>query len=213
MADPKSRRFEDLDSLPPSSVPASRVRRVPLGYRGLGHETIGSDIQSLVDAVLMPEQIFGKELCDRPRSLKSTDWYPIGDLLDALEHVDRRLGADSMRKIGWSLFKLSHEAEVRAKCTSARDIVYGIDAMYHRANRGEAIGGWTVLDFSPGRALLEKTTPHHCVVEEGILEAGLRTVGVFATLHQETCFRRNDPTCRIVITSHVSDARWSGPQP
>jgi len=114
-----------------------------------------------------------------------------------------------MRKIGWSLFRLSHEAAVRANCSSARDIVYGVDAMYHRANRGEQIGGWEVLEFEPGRALLEKTTPHHCVVEEGIIEAGLRAMGVQATIRQLTCFRRGGEACRILISSHVTDARWS----
>ena len=179
-------------------------------YRGANHETIGSDILSLVDAVLMPEQIFGKEIYAQLLSVKREGWYPIGDLLKAFEHLDSRLGSDSMRKVGWSLFKLSHEAAVRATCKSARDIVYGIDDMYHRANRGRDIGGWKVIEFVPGRALLEKTTPHHCVVEEGILEAGLRAIGVRGRIEQPECSRRGAPACRMLVTSHVRDARWMG---
>ena len=30
-----------------------------------------------------------------------------------------------------------------------------------------------MLGFEPGKAELEKTTPHHCVMEEGIFSAAL----------------------------------------
>jgi hypothetical protein len=207
MTDDKLRKIADVPASEPS--PPSRVRRsTPRGYRGIGHETIGSDVLSLVDAILMPEQTFGKERCAHLRSLDPNGWYPIAELLDALDHLEARLGPGSMRKIGFSIFKLSHEATVKAKCTSARDIIYGIDGMYHRANRGEAIGGWKVLEFSPGHARLEKTTPHHCVVEEGILEAGLVAMGVRATIQQPECLRRGALACQFVIESHTTGERW-----
>lgn len=208
MTEDKLKKRNDGPASDPA--PASRVRRLPQGYRGTHHETIGSDIISLVDAILMPEPILGKERCAHLRSLRPREWYPIAELLDALDHIDARLGGDSLRKIGWSIFKLSHEAEVKANCTSARDIVYGIDGMYHRANRGEGIGGWKVLEFVSGRAVLEKNTPHHCVVEEGILEAGLLAVGVRATIVQPACFRKGALACRFVIESHTHGERWSG---
>jgi len=88
--------------------------------------------------------------------------------------------------------------------------VHGIDGMYRAANRGTDIGGWAVLDFSPGKAVLEKTTPHHCVLEEGILEAALRAVNVTATIYQRTCFRKGADSCEIVISSHIVDGRWTG---
>jgi hypothetical protein len=43
--------------------------------------------------------------------------------------------------------------------------------MYHHANRGTGIGGWKVLRFDAGYAELEKMTPHHCVMEQGILSS------------------------------------------
>ncbi len=200
------------DAVPDSSLtgPASAIRRLPRGYRGIDHETIGSDILSLVDAILMPDAILGPERHAHLRTLKPTTWYPISELLEALEHIDRRLGPDSMRKVGHSIFKLSHEAAVRANCTSARDIVHGIDGMYHHANRGQQIGGWSVLEFGDRHALLEKTTPHHCVVEEGILEAGFRAMGVTAAIEQRRCFRRGADSCVLHILSATGDARWSG---
>jgi hypothetical protein len=188
--------------------PASRVRRVPRGYRGIGHETVGSDILSLVDAILMPDAILGAERHARLRALDPATFYPIEDLLDAFEHIDRRLGPDSMRKIGHSIFKLSHEAGVRANCRFAADIVEGIDGMYHRANRGEDIGGWTVLELDDRHALLEKTTPHHCVVEEGILEAGMRAMGVSPRIEQRRCFRRGADACTLHISVVAGAAHW-----
>lgn len=84
----------------------------------------------------------------------------------------------------------------------------GFDGLYNRANRGEAIGGWKVLAFKPGCARLEKTTPHHCALEEGIVTAALACVGVPATVSQEQCFRRGADSCIFVMTSVVVDQRW-----
>jgi hypothetical protein len=184
--------------------------RLPKGYLGVAHETIGSDILSLVEAVLMPEQVLGKELTARIRSIKANEWYPISMLLEPLEILDKRLGPDSLRRVGISLFKLSHEAAARSSLKSAHDVVYGLDTIYHHANRGTDIGGWKVLSFSPGRATVEKTTPHHCVMEEGILEAALKLVKVPALVTQTACFRKGAEACIYEITSHVIDERWAG---
>ena len=184
--------------------------RQPKGYRGIDHETIGSDVLSLVNAVLMPEQILGPQIMASLRLVRANEWYPIATLLDPLERLDRVLGPSSLRKIGWTLFQLSHEAPFKQSNPSARDIVYEFDTMYHRVNRGKHIGGWKVVTFEPGRAVLEKTTPHHCVMEEGIFERAFRVIDVPAVIYQTDCFRKGQDACRFVITSHVTDARWTG---
>jgi predicted ArsR family transcriptional regulator len=93
---------------------------------------------------------------------------------------------------------------------SARDIIYGIDGMYHHANRGTGIGGWTVLRFEPGLAELEKNTPHLCALEEGILSQALQAVGTPALMEQTSCIRDGAGSCRFIITSTIRDARWTG---
>ncbi len=186
------------------------MNRVPKNYRGIGHVTLGSDVLSLLDSVLMPDQLLGADVVASLRLLKHDDWYPIDTLLGPLERLGRVLGPSSLRRIGWSIFKLSHEAELKRGNPAARDVVYGIDGMYHHANRGKDIGGWQVVHFGPGEARLDKTTPHHCVVEEGILEAALRAIEVPAVVYQTACFRRGDDCCRFVITSHVTGPRWMG---
>ena len=99
---------------------------------------------------------------------------------------------------------------VRTMAKSARDILTAFDDLYKRANRGEQIGGWKVLDFTPGKARLEKTTPHHCALEEGIVSAALGCVDVPATVTQETCVRRGADSCIFVIASVITDQRWGG---
>lgn len=186
------------------------MRRAPRGYRGIGHQTIGSDIRSLVEAVLMPEAVLGRESYAKLAAIDPAGWYPIETLLEPLERLDTVLGPASLRKIGLELFRLSHEAAFRATAKSARDVVYGIDVMYHHANRGSDIGGWSVLTFDPGSATLEKTTPHHCVMEEGILEAAFRALGLPSLIYQSRCFRKGDDVCEYRISSHVTDERWTG---
>jgi len=144
------------------------------------------------------------------RTVSPNDWYPIDWLLELMEKLDAEVGRYGLLRMGRALFKMSHERRVREVAHSAADIVYGIDAMYHHANRGERIGGWKVLSFEPGRAELEKTTPHHCVMEQGILAEALATVGCPGSVTQRECFRKGADACVYTITSALTDARWSG---
>jgi len=184
--------------------------RLPRTYVGRNHETLGSDILAVVKALHAPERPLGPLLAARLQQVKPEGWYPIGMLLEALEVLDAKLGTYALRNVGWELFQMTHAAQVRASVASAHALLHGFDGMYHRANRGEGIGGWRVLSFGPGRAELEKTTPHHCVMEEGILQEALRTIGVKAEVAQRECFRRGADACIYVVTSPVTDQRWSG---
>jgi hypothetical protein len=183
---------------------------VPRGYRGINHETIGRDFLALHDAVLMPDQIFGKDVAARLRSKQPDTWYPVAELVNSLDQLGRKLGADSLRKVGQSIFNAGPAEIVKKTVTSAHALLHGFDRLYHRSNRGIDIGGWAVLDFRPGKAILEKTSPHHCTMEEGIVEAALRAVNAPSTIYQSACLRTGADACRFVITSHVVDGRWTG---
>jgi hypothetical protein len=184
----------------------------PRGYVGTGHETIGSDILALYHALLLPDDVLGSETSARIRKLDPNGWYPIEELLEPLEFLGEKLGAAGLRKIGRKLFELSHQERVRGVITSAFAIVHGLNGMYRAANRGQGIGGWRVLAFEPGEARLEKTTPHHCALEEGIVNAAMKMVGVPVAIEQPLCMRRGQEACEFVITSVVTDSRWTGSQ-
>ncbi|MBL8957264.1 MAG: hypothetical protein JNK82_41205 [Myxococcaceae bacterium] len=171
---------------------------------------MGSDILAVLKALHVPENSLGKVLAEKLKQVQPTKWYPIGMLLESFEALDAKLGTYALRSVGWQIFKLSHAENIGKVASSARDFVYGIDSMYHHANRGQNIGGWVVTRFDPGLAELEKTTPHHCVVEEGILQEALRTIGVKAEIEQTQCLRRGDLVCHFRITSQVVGERWSG---
>lgn len=186
------------------------TRPRPRGYLGIGHETIGSDILALHHALLFPDEVLGSETSARIRGLEPDAWYPIADMLDPLEQLGEKLGAAGLRKVGRKLFELSHQERVRGIITSAAAIVHGLDGLYHSANRGQGIGGWKVSSFEPGEARVEKTTPHHCALEEGIVGAAMKMVGVLVNIEQPECMRNGGDHCQFVITSLVSDGRWTG---
>lgn len=186
----------------------SPAKRRPLGYLGRNHETIGSDVLAVLGVVSMPGQTLGGPLHERLKAVSPSGWYPIDLMLELLETLDARVGTNGLRQMGRKLFAASHEEHVRATAKSAADILYAFDDIYRRANRGEHIGGWKVLQFKPGRAVLEKTTPHHCALEEGIITAALACVGVPATVAQDQCFRKGADACQLVVTSVISDERW-----
>jgi hypothetical protein len=165
-------------------------------------ETLAAGGERLLSATL------GSGEVERLRGVDPMGWYPIQWLLELFDTLDVKLGRATLVRVGRTLYDLSHAERVAPH--SALDIIEGIDAMYHHANRGEEIGGWRVLSFEPGQAELEKTTPHHCAVEEGILGRALGLLGIPTVIQQPVCLRRGGDACRFVITSLVTDARWSG---
>jgi hypothetical protein len=201
---------------------AAEERRWPKGYVGKNHETIGSDVLAVLRSVQqlvseneddksgqrMAQQIFGKSEVARLQKLDPNGWYPISWLLDLMELLGTKMGRFGLIKMGRTLFRMSHEERVVKTARSAFDIIHGLDAMYHHANRGEQIGGWKVLSFDNDRAELEKTTPHHCVMEEGILSQALSAVGAPAVVSQKECFRQGADSCHYVILSSSKDSRW-----
>jgi hypothetical protein len=185
-------------------------RSRPRGYVGTGHETIGSDILALYHALLLPDEVLGSETAARIRRVHANAWYPIDELLGPLEYLDGKLGAAGLRKVGRKLFELSHRDRVRSVIKSGLAIAHGMEGMYRAANRGQGIGGWKVLAFEPGEARLEKTTPHHCALEEGIVGAAMMMVGVPVAIEQPHCLRKGQDHCEFVITTVIKDGRWTG---
>lgn len=184
--------------------------RLPRGYRGVRHETIGSDLLAILKVTKTPEYTLGPELAAKLAAVKMDGWYPISLMLETLEALDARLGSFGLRNVGWELFRLSHADAFRKNVHSARQFVHGFDAIYRAANRGTDIGGWQVLSFTGDSAELEKTTPHHCGMEEGIVQEALKTLGVLALVSQSQCFRKGAESCRFTIHSQTRDTRWTG---
>lgn len=186
------------------------MKRLPRTYLGVNHQTLGSDILSVLNALTLPERTLGPELTQRLKQVKADQWYPIDLLLESFEKLQERADPFALKNVGYRIFSMSHAENVRGSVHSARQLLHGFDDIYKHVNRGVSIGGWKVTKFEPGYAQMEKTTPHHCVVEEGILEEALRTIGVPAQVSQSQCFRKGAELCVYEIKSAVADQRWNG---
>jgi hypothetical protein len=184
--------------------------RLPKGYVGQRHETLGSDILAVVKILKLPDQVLGAEEANKLSRVDPNGWYPIAWLLDLMDKLEAHVGRYALLRMGRTLFDLSHRERVVEVARSARDIVYGIDEMYHYANRGVGIGGWKVVRFDAGHAELEKNTPHHCVMEQGILTEALFAVGCPSNVEQKGCFRDGAGQCTFIVTSSFTDERWWG---
>ncbi len=207
-----------LAMLPNASTPGdpaspSLENRHPRGYVGGNHETVGSDLLAVLAVVSDPGVVLGKTFSARLARVTPDGWYPISWMLDLLDLLDERVGQMGLRQMGRKVFRTTHGEHVRQTCYSARDILHGLDELYRRANRGELIGGWTMMDFAPGRAVLECTAPHHCSMVEGLLCEALMTVGVPAVVTQTECFRRGAESCVYQISSAFVGHEWSGERP
>lgn len=207
----------------PSSGSARPARRKPRGYDGHRHETLGSDILAVRDALAnlsravsddevraTCRKVLGVEAASRIEAVSAERWYPIELMLDLMETIEAKVGHNGLRRMGRLLFQRTHAARFSEVAKHARDVVYGIDAMYNHANRGTRIGGWKVRSFSSSLAELEKTTPHHCAMEEGILSEACATLGVPTMVSQRECFRSGAEACLYVIMpTSLDDPRWA----
>lgn len=182
--------------------------RKPKGYVGINHTTRGGDILAVMQTIHLPEQTLGADLAARMRKVKGEEWYPIAELLEVLEKLDEKLGTYHLRQVGWTIFNKFHRPHVEGRFKSAKELLEAFNGMYREGNRGTQIGGWKILSFEPGRAMLEKATPHHCHMEEGIVAEALRTINVPATVTQAECFRKGAPVCIYKIETTVDDERW-----
>lgn len=185
-----------------------RVR--PRGYFGTNHETIGSDILAVLQSVKMPDVVLGGEWHERLKGVRPNGWYPIELLLDLLDHLEAKVGPNSVREMGRQLFRSSHQPHVQNRLKSAADLLVGFDAMYKGVNRGEKIGGWRLLKLSPGYGLIEKTTPHLCYLEEGIAQEALKMVQAPSVMTQPQCMQKGADCCVFELHSAVVDHRWMG---
>jgi hypothetical protein len=179
-------------------------------YENPSHETIGSDILAVLRTMRYPGEVLGAGWLERLRALDPGGWYPVSTLLELLEYLAHKGGRASLVQMGRQLFRDSHLERVSTQLQSAGDVLFGMDTMYRHANRGQNLGGWEVLRFGAGHAVLSKTTPHHCALEEGILYEALHSVGAESLIVQEVCMQHGATHCELEIRSPVRDHRWTG---
>lgn len=168
---------------------------LPKSYVGKNHETIGSDILSVLQVITMAESLLGAELAQKLRAVKPDQWYPIGLLLDSMELVAKKVGRTGLVQMGRNLFRLTHQEKFLSVATCVGDFAYGAHGMYLAANRGEGIGGWKLLAFEPGLAILENSTPHRCEMEEGIFAEAMVALKLPVTVKQTACVHDGAPNC------------------
>lgn len=180
----------------------------PAGYVGENHETCGTDLIAVLKVLRLPELVLGAERIAKLQAVVADRWYPIADLLELMDVLEQKLGRSGLFSLGESVFRTTHEEQAKAAFHSVKELLGAFDALYHQANRGTAIGGWKVMSWSPGRAVLEKTTPHHCVMEEGLVHRAVLSMGVTAQVRQTTCIRAGADRCEYLITTPITDARW-----
>lgn len=179
----------------------SPCRPQPRAYRGVGHETIGSDIIAVARTLSLPSLSLGADLFTEILTVEPNLWYPIDLLLRAMDRLAMTMTDHQLRHLGRLIYRQSHAGAPLPKTLG--ELAHGFDAMYHTANRGEGIGGWTVLTLTDREAVLEKSTPGVCVIEEGIAAEVLDAMTFPARISQSQCVRKGHDRCLFHI--HVSD--------
>ncbi len=184
--------------------------RHPRGYDGEDHTTLGSDILAVLKILKLPEQVLGAKEWERLKRVKADGWYPIEQLVALMEILEAHVGSYGLMQLGRRIFEMTHKQRVLLSARTAKDVLYGLDGMYHYSNRGSGIGGLRVLRFEPGVSEVENTTAHHCVVLQGLITEALLSVGCACNVEQTRCFLQGADNCVFRVTSAFVDKRWAG---
>lgn len=176
----------------------------------MSHVTLGAEILAILQTMRSPEALLGDEWVARQRAIHPKDWYPVTVVSDLVQQLSRRVDRAALVEMGRELFRNSHHRRLIPHLRSVGDVVFGLNGIYHRAHRGQDIGGWEVLQFDEGRALLRKKTPVHCALEEGLLCEALHAVGAEASVAQPTCVQHGGRYCDFEIRSPIRGDRWLG---
>lgn len=188
------------------------------------HEVVGADILAVRRAVeflsnsastkttsMYVRTVLGNALTERLEQVEAERWYPVSVMLEMERALDDKLGASGLRRMGRAIFKHDLSEKTRAHMKSVRECMYALDAMYRTHNRGSNLGSWTVRTFTEARAELVKTTPHNCLMEEGILIEACATFDVAVVVTQPECVRNGEPHCLYIVTPTTLDSpKWGG---
>jgi hypothetical protein len=176
----------------------------------MNHVTLGAELLAILQTMRSPEALLGEEWIARQRQIHPKNWYPVTMAAELFQQLSRRLDRGALVEMGRQLFRDSHHRRLIPHLRSVGDVVFGLNGIYHRAHRGKDIGGWEVLRFDEGRALLRKTTPTPCALEEGLLCEALHSVGAEALVVQPTCVQHGGRYCDFEISSSLKGDRWLG---
>ncbi len=180
--------------------------RPPKGYVGVNHVARGIGLLAVLEALRDPEQVLSAEQAQRLRAVRPEEWYPVEWALELMELLDAQVGRHGLQRMGRSLYPRTRLGQTPPQ--SVRQLVFGLNESYHAGNRGSQIGGWEVLRFEPGEALLEKTTVHHCAMEQGVIMGALSALGCDAEVEQTQCLRLGADSCVFSIKSTCSPELW-----
>lgn len=186
------------------------------------HEVIGADMLAVRRAVeflsssastkttsMYVRNVLGNALTERLDAIDPERWYPVSVMLEMERALDDKIGASGLRRMGRALFKHDLSEMTRTHMKSVRESLSALDAMYRTHNRGANLGGWTVRSFTETRAELVKTTPHNCLMEEGILIEACATFDIAVVVAQPECVRNGDDHCLYIVTpTTLLSSKW-----
>lgn len=89
-------------------------------------------------------------------------------LTAAFHMIERHVGATTATRIGSNVFEtMPWPPNVR----SIEDALHGVEGAFRAAHEAslELIGGWPVIESSPGLIVLENSTMYPCSLEEGTI--------------------------------------------
>ena len=161
----------------------------------------GLNYLGVFSALTNPNLTLG-ELYQKYKDVDPMEWYDADDFIKITDRIEAKLGAVNLRKIGEKIMENLYPQFEEVGIKTPDDFIKYFVNLYDISVKGDEKGKWEIIEADPKkkRYLLKKTTPFNCIMEEGILRAGLRYFkGVIPVVKQTVCVKKGDDHCEYEI--------------
>ncbi|NHI94540.1 MAG: hypothetical protein EAX96_18765 [Candidatus Lokiarchaeota archaeon] len=162
-------------------------------------ESRGTNIIAVKTKIVNPGMIFDKIKEYSYDNLDPGKWYPMKQFTLLTDYIEKYLSATVLKNIGSGIVPEMKNAGILPNM-APEDFLKSLQKIYLEANRGVNIGQWKVAKEEPNHIILENTTMHNCILEEGVILGGIKVFGArYMKVTQSKCVKKGDNMCLFDI--------------
>lgn len=158
-------------------------------------ESRGTNIIAVKTKLINPKLIFEKIKEYSYDNLDPNKWYPMRQFTMLTDYIEKYLSAAVLKNIGTAIIPEMKNAGILPQWTPL-EFLNALPQVYDEGNRGNNIGRWKVVKEENNHVVLENSTMHNCILEEGVLMGGLKAYGSkYMKITQPKCIKKGDDVC------------------
>ncbi|NHI94873.1 MAG: hypothetical protein EAX96_20460 [Candidatus Lokiarchaeota archaeon] len=162
-------------------------------------ESRGTNIIAVKTKIVNPKMIFDKIKEYSYNNLDPNKWYPMKQFTMLTDYIEKYLSGTVLKNIGSAIIPEMKNAGILPQLTPL-DFLKALPQIYLEGSRGNNIGQWKLIKEEENHVIIENSTMHNCILEEGVIMGGLKAYGArYMKVTQSKCMKKGDNVCKFDI--------------